>query len=63
MSQALSQVKIYVPLLEVMKFPYYKHETIKILSNIGDVNKEVHKPKVEDPAVVYLGTSITKNLT
>ncbi|XP_059066220.1 uncharacterized protein LOC131857562 [Cryptomeria japonica] len=48
MSQALSQVKISMPLLEVMKFSEYKDETLKIISNIGDLNKNDVKLK-EDP--------------
>lgn len=45
MSQALSHVKVSLPLLEVMEFLDYKNETIKILSNIGEVNKEAHRPR------------------
>lgn len=62
MSQALSQVKISMPLLEVMKFPDYKNETLKIISNVGEMSREDPKSK-EDPPVVYLGTSVTKTLT
>lgn len=62
MSQALSQVKISMPVLEVMKFPDYKNETLKIISNVGQVSREDPKSK-EDPLVVYLGMSITKNPT
>lgn len=46
MSLALSQVKVSLPLLEVMKFLDYKNKTIKILSNVGEVNKEDHRPRV-----------------
>ncbi|XP_059070592.1 uncharacterized protein LOC131860226 [Cryptomeria japonica] len=38
MSQALSQVKISMPLLEVIKFPDYKNEALKIISNVGEMN-------------------------
>lgn len=55
-------MKVSLPLIEVVKLTDYKNETIKILSKVGEVNKEDHKPKFEDPPVVYLETSITSIL-
>lgn len=46
MSQALSQVKISMPLLEVMKFPNFKNETLKIISNVGEVGKVLNQKKI-----------------
>ncbi|XP_059071745.1 uncharacterized protein LOC131869783 [Cryptomeria japonica] len=52
MSQALSRVKVYMPLLEVMKFLEYKDETLKIISNVGNLNKNVAKLKEDPPLSV-----------
>ena len=60
-NHALSQLKIVVPLMEVMKFPNYREETMKILSSIEDVINENDARNNEETSVVYLGTPLNKN--
>lgn len=47
-----------------MKFPDYQDETIKIISNVGKIGQENSKQRqiIENLPVVYLGTSLVKNL-
>ena len=40
MSHALSQLKIVVPPMEMMKFFDYRDQTLKILSSVQDINNK-----------------------
>lgn len=60
-NHALSPLKIVVSLMEMMKFPNYMEETVKILSSKEDVNNENDARNNEEPPVVYLGTALNKN--
>ena len=47
--------------MEMMKFPNYREETLKILSSTKDINNENDARNNEEPPVVYLGTALNKN--
>ena len=47
--------------MEMMKFPNYREETVKILFSIEDVNNENDARNNEETPVVYLGTTLNKN--
>ena len=60
MSHALSQLKIAVPLMDMMKFSNYRNETVKILSNVQDINNKDDVKNNEETPIVYLGTTLNK---
>ena len=60
MIHTLSQLKIVVPLMDMMKFVDYRHETVKILSSVQDINHKDDVKNNEETPIVYLGTTLNK---
>ncbi|GLJ49503.1 hypothetical protein SUGI_1048970 [Cryptomeria japonica] len=69
-SNALTQLKVSIPLMEIMKFPEYREKTLEII--LGVQKEKVNEQKQEVPKgnnneqmalVIYLGSTITKNPT
>lgn len=67
-TNALSQMKVSVPLLEMMKFPKYKEKNMKMIYVVltysyKDQNYQGQTKEEEEEVthVVYLGTTITKD--
>lgn len=58
-TQALSQVKMFVPLLEMMKVDEYRNTAIKFISNMS--SKQQNQIQAKKTPEVYLGDTLTKN--
>lgn len=66
-TNVLSQMKIFVPLLEMMKIPEYKNSTMTLISEVSfGLNKIRHEKKDKSvdsgenkqPSEIYLGTTL-----
>lgn len=62
MSQALSQVKLSIPLMEIVKLIDCRNETIKIINDVVKKDSKEQKDNEELP-FIYLGTSVNEDST
>lgn len=64
-ANTLTQMKVFVPLLEMMKFPEYREKTLKVINGVSKEETKEHKQNSQNNdnpiPTIYLGSTITKN--
>lgn len=67
-ANTLTQMKVSVPLLEMMKFPEYREKTLKVINGVSEEKTKEHKQNGQNSnaesspvPTIYLGSTITKN--
>lgn len=64
-ANTLAQMKVSVPLLEMMKFLEYREKTLKVINGVSKEETKEHKQNSQNNdnpiLTIYLGSTITKN--